>query len=1184
MPSDHALAGLRLSGLRRAVACAGATASLVLAALVTAPAANAAEHPQLFSRIGAAPRVPLGSRDLGSLSPSHTMQLGIALRPRSPSALDQFATEVSTPGSAEFDHHITPAEFRKRFGPTAATISAVERSMRAEGFRLGSLSANGLLLHLSAPVSTVEARLGLEIRAYSLLGGSKGWAADAAPLLPRSIARQVASVLGLDQLISVKPLLVNGHAASASARAADAASGPVAPGAASACSAATKGADAFGGWTDDEIARAYGLDGLYRAGDLGKGETIAIFELEPYLRSDIQTFDRCFFGADHTDQISNVTLDGGSGSGAGEGEAVLDIENISALAPDAHMVVYNGPQNNLGNIYASTDEYETIVSQDRANIISTSWGLCESALNSYAPGTLEVESYLFEEAAAQGETVFAAAGDDGSDDCSYNSPTPVAPDLSVDDPASQPFVVGAGGTSLLDDTEPPSETVWNDGVEGGGGGGGISNTWASPAWQADSGVPGVGNSYEASSGYDFCGAPRSGAYVPVCREVPDVTLDADEYRGPSVYMASAGGWTTFGGTSSSAPMWAAITAEITSSSSCAALPDADTSGQRDLGFVSPGLYEVAADPSSYATSFNDITKGNNDIYDLGKGYAATKGYDLASGLGSPIVTGPTGQPGLASSLCKVLGGTSRRSARPVTVTHLAPSHGSASGGTTVTITGTGFSGGSVVVDFGGKPATSATVDSASTITTTAPVESTPPGTIGQPGGPVDVTVTVVGTTTFTSPPGPSAVFNYVPVSAGSSLPTVRGVGPYGGPLSGGNDVIVYGSGFRLAGPISSVTFGGRPATDIHIVNNLLLTAVVPAATGSTVCTTGAGFDTANDCQVEVVVTGAHGSSPPATILPAYTGSAVTGGNGILEPSPGTEVTPGPSEYDYAPAPVIKSISPTPADPSGSTPLTIKGSGFNILTFDWVNFGKAGIYNSEQSVLDSIGPDEITMSPPPGPASAEPTRLAGGVSVQSLGGLSNVERFSYAGRATVAALNPRGGRDTGGEAVVITGSGLDDVTSVLFVGGGYSTVYDITHKSKTSLTFAAPADLPSVDLVEPCTNAGCTAPHGGAARAAATFVVFNVGSPSVSGLSPSSGSSSGGNKVTIYGDNLDGALRVLFGSKSASHIETGSGYPDGNPYAITVRAPAGSVATTVVVKVVTGSGKTKAVSQADYLYT
>jgi hypothetical protein len=169
-------------------------------------------------------------------------------------------------------------------------------------------------------------------------------------------------------------------------------------------------------------------------------------------------------------------------------------------------------------------------------------------------------------------------------------------------------------------------------------------------------------------------------------------------------------------------------------------------------------------------------------------------------------------------------------------------------------------------------------------------------------------------------------------------------------------------------------------------------------------------------------------------------------------------------------------------------------------------------------------------------------------------------------------------------VVITGSGLDDVTSVLFVGGGYSTVYDITHKSKTSLTFAAPADLPSVDLVEPCTNAGCTAPHGGAARAAATFVVFNVGSPSVSGLSPSSGSSSGGNKVTIYGDNLDGALRVLFGSKSASHIETGSGYPDGNPYAITVRAPAGSVATTVVVKVVTGSGKTKAVSQADYLYT
>lgn len=1178
MPSILSRCARRTSA--RLAAAAALPAALVLVA-GGAPATPAAATVALV-RLGAPPRVPAGARAGSLLPPAREMAIGLAFTPRDPAALTRFATEVSTPGSPEYRHRITPAEFAERFGPTAATLHAAERSLREQGFSLGSLSANHLLLHLRAPVATIDRAWSVALRAEDLAGGGRGWSAGASPLLPRTLARNVAAVLGLDQLVSVHPLLEHGAARARAVRAVRS-SAPVATGAAAACPAAASGAAEYGGWTDNAMARAYGLDGLYEQGDLSKGVTIAVFELEPYLRSDISTFDTCYFGADHTDQITNVPVDGGPGVGSGEGEAVLDLDDISALAPAAKVLVYEGNQNDYGNIYASTDVYNAIVSQDRANVVSTSWGLCETALNEYAPGTLEVEDYLFEEAAAQGQTVFAAAGDDGSDDCSYDSATPVAPDLSVDDPASQPFVVGAGGTSLLRASEPPVETVWNDGVDGGAGGGGLSNTWPSPAWQAYSGVKGVANTYSKNAAYDFCGAARPAGGLPACREVPDVTLDADEYRGPSVYMASEGDWTTFGGTSSAAPMWAAITAEISASDSCAGLGEADASRQRDLGFVSPLLYEVAADPTSDASSFNDITKGSNDLYDLGEGYPATKGYDLASGLGSPRVTGPEGQPGLAAALCEAAGGAAASAATPVTVSHLAPSHGDQAGGTAVTVTGTGFGAGSVSVHFGTEPAASVTVDSPTTLTAVAPAAASPPGTVGEAAGPVDVTVTVAGSVTSTSRPGPDAVFDYLPVSSGSVRPAVRGVGPYGGPVAGGNRVTVYGSGFKTAGPVSSVTFGTVPASSFTVESNFRLVATVPPRSSATVCATGAGFHPANDCQVAVVVTGPKGPSPLSTILPPYTGATPIGGNGVFVPPAGSEVTPGPDEYDYAPVPVVSRITPNPADPSGDRPITISGRGFDILTFDWVYFGRAGIYANQQSALVSISPDEIVMDPPPGPTGVSPSRLAGGVSVESLGGRSAARSFSYAGSAEVASLSPAGGPDTGGETVTVDGAGLGDVTSIRFAGGSPTTVYDVTHLSATTLRFVAPADLPSVDLVEPCTAAGCDRPRTAAARRAQTFVVFNVGSPSISGLSPASGRPSGGERVTIYGDNLDGATKVLFGTRAASHLQLGSSYPDGNPYEISVIDPAGTAGTSVTVTVVTGSGRTAPVRAARFTY-
>ena len=203
-------------------------------------------------------------------------------------------------------------------------------------------------------------------------------------------------------------------------------------------------------------------------------------------------------------RLQTVPVDGGQQTGLGSGEAMLDIEDISAVAPKATIYVYEAPNTE----YGATDEYNTIVSQDKAKVISTSWGVCEQSEQVGQPGVQALENVIFEEAAAQGQSTFAAAGDDGSDDCAGLGSTPVSPLLSVDDPGSQPFVTSVGGTTIDNATQPPAERVWNDGAVGGAGGGGISDSWTAPVWQQHPGVPGINNGAVIAKAESFAAIAR----------------------------------------------------------------------------------------------------------------------------------------------------------------------------------------------------------------------------------------------------------------------------------------------------------------------------------------------------------------------------------------------------------------------------------------------------------------------------------------------------------------------------------------------------------------------------------------------------------------------------------------------------------------------------------------------------
>jgi subtilase family serine protease len=202
------------------------------------------------------------------------------------------------------------------------------------------------------------------------------------------------------------------------------------------CQDATTAAPTQSAFTADEVASAYDFSGLYAQDDEGQGETIAVYELEPYAASDIAAYQSCYRTAA---QVTPIAVDGGAGVGPGSGEAALDIEQLIAFAPKARVLAYEGP-NSFSNAPGSGpyDVFSEIVSQDRAQVVTNSWGNCEADEGS---GDADAENVLFEEAAVQGQTVVSAAGDDGSEDCYgyLSSGGTSASGLSVDDPASQPL-------------------------------------------------------------------------------------------------------------------------------------------------------------------------------------------------------------------------------------------------------------------------------------------------------------------------------------------------------------------------------------------------------------------------------------------------------------------------------------------------------------------------------------------------------------------------------------------------------------------------------------------------------------------------------------------------------------------------------------------------------------------------
>ena len=209
------------------------------------------------------------------------------------------------------------------------------------------------------------------------------------------------------------------------------------------------------------------------------------------------------------------------------------------------------------------------------------------------------------------------------------------------------------------------------------------------------------------------------------------------------------------------------------------------------------------------------------------------------------------------------------------------------------------------------------------------------------------------------------------------MPSISAIGPPAGNVKGGRTVTIWGSGFA-AGDISSVSFGGVASLRVRVLHDYEIRARVPAKSRSTVCASGNGFAPSTVCQVQVVVATAAGKSATEPILPPQAGAVVFNAQGVIEPRSGYEEAPAASEYDYVPTPKVTLVV---AGRSPMSPVRVFGSGFSVLSFDWVNLGPASSVESEQTKLDYLSPTSIVLTPTAENATnSSPTPFKGGVSV------------------------------------------------------------------------------------------------------------------------------------------------------------------------------------------------------------
>jgi len=529
------------------------------------------------------------------------------------------------PGSPQYHKWLTPEEFGARFGLADSDISKVQAWLEQQGFTVSSVSPSKNRITFSGTVAQAETGFGAELHYYNV-GGEKHFAPSADFAIPAALASVVQTVTNLS---TFKP---HPHVKLPTSQLAPRPN-------------FTSSVSGNHYLTPKDIATIYDIIPAYNAGYTGSGQSIAVVGQSAVVLSDIEHFQSA---AGFSVKDPTLVLVPNSGTSTvfpdgNEGESDLDLEYSSTIANGATVYfVYTGNAQGYGAFDAlvyAVDTYKT--NGNPAPIISISYGDCEPDLGSTNYQTLEG---VLAQAQTQGQTVVAAAGDDGSTDCySQNASTA----LAVDYPASSEYVTSMGGTEFPSADVDKSNTsywqsangsdvigsalsyipeqVWNDdsGTNVSAGGGGVSMFTLRPSWQTA--VTGIASgSYRLVPDISLTSSPNYAPFLFCTSDTSDLQILGEASSCNNGFRESAGGTLTAGGgTSFAVPIFAGMVAILGQK--------LNSSGQ---GVINPTLYQLAANTGYPSSSlFHDITSGTNATAGTSC-CSATTGYDEATGLGS----------------------------------------------------------------------------------------------------------------------------------------------------------------------------------------------------------------------------------------------------------------------------------------------------------------------------------------------------------------------------------------------------------------------------------------------------------------------------------------------------------------------------------------------------------------------
>jgi subtilase family serine protease len=634
-----------------------AAVSLAVLSAVAVPAASAAVQNRISANLTNGNRADVpgsvhpGARlaeDLGPAS-AETRLTGMSLRftmtDAQSAALDQLLADQQNPASPRYHQWLTPTEFGEQFGLSSADLAKATAWLAAQGFTVTGVANGGQFVTFDGTVAQANAAFGTSIHNLTV-GGEAHFANITDATLPAALAGVVGGITGLHNFRARPHLRAIARPAFTSATSG---SHFLAPG------------DVYIIYDMNSLLSSYNGAGIGTGANCHSVPTgTACGDIAVTGQVDLTANNADILAFRSAAGLSTANLPTTVHEGGDPGfaqtcincfpnvndlaESSLDVEWAGAMAPGATVLFVNGP-----DVLASA--MTQAIDQNLAPIVTTSYGNCETA---WGTGYLNSFNQLFKQANAQGQTILAAAGDVGATDC--DAGISAIEGLSVDFPASSPYVTGMGGTMFNEGNATGAttywnsnsssstanagsatgylpEVVWNEDSAGNGfsaTGGGVSSFFAKPAWQVEIGAAGMATTVPADSS----------------RDVPDVALDAAAGHDQLLFCVQAscttgfrtttGGLTVAGGTSFDSQMFGGMLALVE-----------QKIGAR-IGNANPTLYALGNQVAYYnptSTSvFHDVTSGSNSSpCNAGTpncanggtiGFSAGTGYDLATGWGS----------------------------------------------------------------------------------------------------------------------------------------------------------------------------------------------------------------------------------------------------------------------------------------------------------------------------------------------------------------------------------------------------------------------------------------------------------------------------------------------------------------------------------------------------------------------